>query len=420
MEKICVVGGKPLKGSVRIQNAKNAVLPMLGAVLLSREESEIPDCPHLADVHNMCGILTHLGCQCRWEGDSLFVSSRHADKYEMPEALAREMRSSIFLLGPVLARFGRAVCAYPGGCEIGSRPIDLHLKGLRALNVKITEERGRIFCDGRNMRGAVIQLDYPSVGATENLMMAAVAAKGETVIHNAAREPEIIALANALNRMGAEVTGAGSSTVVIPCCKGLRGCRYEPLPDRIAAGTFLTAAAMTAGDVTVERVEPEHLRSVLAKLSECGCDIITNKNSIRCIGPRRPKEIRLVETLPYPGFPTDMQAALLTLCTVAEGTSVVVENVFENRFRIVPELTCMGASITVKDRMAIVRGVRELNGAEVNACDLRAGAALVLAGLCARDATTVRNVGVIDRGYEKLERTLALLGADIARVSVQT
>lgn len=418
MEKICVVGGKPLKGSVCIKNAKNAVLPMLGAVLLSREESEIPDCPRLADVNNMCGILTHLGCQCWWEGDSLFVSSCNADKFEMPEELAREMRSSIFLLGPVLARFGRAVCTYPGGCEIGSRPIDLHLKGLRALNVEITEERGRICCDGRDMRGAVIQLDYPSVGATENLMMAATAAKGETVINNAAREPEIIALANALNSMGASITGAGSSSIVIPCCKEMKGSRYAPLPDRIAAGTFLTAAAMTAGDITVKHVEPEHLRSVIAKLSECGCDIITQKDQVRCIGPKRPREIHLVETLPYPGFPTDMQAAMLTLCTISDGTSVIVENVFENRFRIVPELTCMGASITVKDRMAIVRGVRELTGAEVNACDLRAGAALVLAGLCARDATIVRNVSVIDRGYEKLERTLAALGADIARVSV--
>jgi UDP-N-acetylglucosamine 1-carboxyvinyltransferase len=417
MDKICVVGGKPLCGELYVKNAKNAVLPMLGAVLLCKEPVTIPNCPRLMDVDNMCAILTHLGGECTWDGDALTVCTEGATKYEMPEKIARELRSSIFMLGPVLARFGRAVFSYPGGCDIGNRPIDLHLKGLRALRVEIKEEGGRIYCDGGKMKGANIQLDYPSVGATENLMMAATAAEGVTTINNAAREPEIEALADALNSMGAKITGAGTSVVTIVGKQPLHKGEFKPLPDRIAAGTFLTAAAITGGDVTVKGARAEHLHAVLAKLEECGCRVIVEDDGIRCVGPKRPAELHLVETCPYPGFPTDMQAMFMALCSIADGTSVIFENVFDSRFKIAAELACMGAMITVKGRMAIVRGVERLNGANVNSCDLRAGAALVIAGLRANGVTTVSNAQVIDRGYEAIEKTLAQLGANIIRIS---
>ncbi len=417
MDKICVVGGKPLCGELCVKNAKNAVLPMLGAVLLCKEPMTIPDCPHLLDVDNMCAILNHLGSECIWNGDSLMVCTEGANKYEMPDKIARELRSSIFMLGPVLARFGHAIFSYPGGCDIGSRPIDMHLKGLRALNVEIKEEGGHIYCDGGKMKGASIHLDYPSVGATENLMMAATAAEGVTTINNAAREPEIEALADALNSMGARVTGAGTSSVTIIGKLPLHKGEFLPLPDRIVAGTFLTAAAVTGGDVTVKGARGDHLHSVLSKLEECGCRVIAQKGEVRCIGPARPKELHLVETSPYPGFPTDMQAVFMALCTIANGTSIIFENVFDSRFRIAAELACMGATITVKDRMAIVRGVDRLNGANVNACDLRAGAALVISGLRAEGLTTVFNAQVIDRGYEAIEDTLSMLGANVVRVS---
>ncbi len=417
MDKICVVGGKPLTGELYVKNAKNAVLPMLGAVLLCREPVTIPDCPRLMDVDNMCAILTHLGGECTWSGDSLTVCTEGANRHEMPEKIARELRSSIFMLGPVLARFGHAVFSYPGGCDIGNRPIDMHLKGLRALNVEIKEEGGRIYCDGGKMKGANIQLDYPSVGATENLMMAATAAEGVTTINNAAREPEIEALADALNSMGAKVAGAGTSVVSIAGKQPLHKGAFAPLPDRIAAGTFLTAAAITGGDVTVKGVRAEHLHAVLSKLEECGCRVILQKDGIRCVGPQRPKELHLVETCPYPGFPTDMQAMFMALCSIADGVSIIFENVFDSRFRIAAELACMGATITVKGRMAIVRGVDRLNGANVNSCDLRAGAALVIAGLRADGVTTVANAQVIDRGYEAIEHSLASLGANIIRIS---
>ena len=416
MEKLRVTGGARLAGEVRIQGAKNAVLPLLGAVLLTKEPVFIHNCPHISDVENMCGILRYLGACCEWRENGLWVCTEPAGRFEMPQKLSKELRSSIFMLGAVLARFGRAVFYYPGGCEIGSRPIDLHLKGLRGLNVEIVEEGGLICCDGSRMCGGEILLDYPSVGATENIMMAATAAKGRTVIRNTAREPEVADLARALNRMGASVFGAGSSTITVEGGQRLCGMEFVPVPDRIAAGTYLCGAAMTGGDVTVTGVIPEHMRSILHKLGECGCAVTVSDDAIRAIGPKRPQELTVVETLPYPGFPTDMQAAFLALCTVAEGTSVLVENVFDNRFRTASELARMNANITVKDRMAIVRGVKQLSGAEVTACDLRGGAALVLAGLRAAGTTVVSRVECIDRGYECIEGVLCSLGAQVERV----
>ena len=412
MDTVCIRGGAALSGVSRVCGAKNAVLPILGASLLTRERVELFDVPNISDAENMLRMLSHIGCDYTYTDDSLIVDASEAGCWEMPDELSKVMRSSIFMLGPVVARFKKARFTFPGGCDIGNRPIDLHLKGLRELNVNVSEEHGYITCDGADMRGAQIHLDYPSVGATENIMMAATAAEGVTVIHNAAREPEIIDLQKFLRAMGASVEGAGTSSVTVCGKKPLHGASHRVIPDRILAGTLICAAAITASDITLENIEPEHLRSVLAKLSECGCVFEHGKRSLRVIGPLRPAELHIVETLPYPGFPTDMQSQLFALLTVASGTSVIVENVFENRFRHAAELSCMGAQITIKDRMAIIRGVEELTGAAVKARDLRGGAALVLAGLRASGVTRVQNAQYIHRGYENIAKTLCALGAD--------
>ncbi len=416
MSSIVVTGGVPLRGSLRIPGAKNAVLPILAATLLAKAPVRLLDCPRLADVANMLEILRRLGCDTQWEGDELIVDPTNAHCYVMPESLSKELRSSIFLLGPVLARFGRAVVTYPGGCEIGLRPIDLHLSGLRALNVRISEAFGRILCDGSALRGADIRLDYPSVGATENVMMAAVAAPGLTRIHNAAREPEICDLQNFLCALGYKIRGAGTKTI---CIEGgrpeMREITYRIMPDRINAGTFLCAAAITGGDVTLYNVQPRHITCALEKLREAACELDVRENAVRIVAPKRPREIALIETLPHPGFPTDMQALFFSLCTIASGTSVIVENVFENRFKHVPELVRMGAMVTVRDRTAVIHGVERLTGASVCARDLRGGAALVLAGLRAQGCTTVANAEHIDRGYEMFEMRLAQLGAEVRR-----
>lgn len=415
MAKICVVGGTELKGNVRVAGAKNAILPILAATLLTTEPVIIEDCPRLTDVENMLSILCHMGSKYWWDGEVLTVDSSAVSKWEMPESLAKELRSSIFMLGPVVGRFKMARLTYPGGCEIGNRPIDLHLKGFAELNVDIKEEAGYINCNAADMRGADIHLDYPSVGATENIMMAAICAKGTTIIRNAAREPEITELQNFLVKMGAKLYGAGSSTIVIEGGGMLKGVRHRLLPDRIVAGTYMVAAAISAGDITVENVRPDHLSSVFAKLKECGCRLSIGENWVRTVGPKRPEEMRLIETLPYPGFPTDMQAQFFALATVANGTSIIAENVFENRFKHAGELSRMGAIVTIKDRMAIIRGIPRLSGAEVTSRDLRGGAALVLGGLRAEGLTRIDAAHYIDRGYERFEDALKSLGANIYR-----
>lgn len=430
MPKLIAEGGYPIDGICRIGGAKNAVLPILAACVLTRRPVRLLDCPRLTDVENMLRILRLLGCSAEripadeaacagmasCTGDMLCIDASGACCCELPEDLSKELRSSIFLLGPVLGRFHRAVVTYPGGCEIGNRPIDLHLSGLSALRADIREEGGRIRCDGARLIGTTIHLDYPSVGATENILMAATAAEGETVIHNAAREPEIVDLQNFLNAAGFFVRGAGSSTIVVR--GGCEPCEvtHRIMPDRIAAGTLLVAAAITGGRITLENVEPNHMAGTLSKLAECGCSIATAGNALCLSAPPRPRELKLVETLPHPGFPTDMQAQIFALCAVSDGTSVIVENVFENRFKHAQELSRMGAISTIKNRTAIIRGVPRLNGATVTAHDLRGGAALVLAGLRAEGVTTVLHAEHIDRGYEQLERTLSLLGAHVRRV----
>ncbi len=415
MAKLIVTGGIPLSGIYRVGGAKNAVLPILAACVLTRRPVRLTDCPQLSDVENMAGILRTLGCTVERAGGALVVNAADASCYELPEHLSKELRSSIFLLGPVLARFGRAVVTYPGGCEIGNRPIDLHLKGLQQLGMRTREEGGRIHCDGRRLRGADIHLDYPSVGATENIMMAAVAAEGETVIRNAAREPEIVDLQTFLRSAGFRVQGAGTSTIVVQSGCEPREVEHAIMPDRIVAGTLLVAGAITGGAITVENAVADDMAGTLAKLAECGCGLKIGYREIALSAPRRVREIKLVETLPHPGFPTDMQAQIFALCSVADGTSVIVENVFENRFKHAQELNRMGANTTVKGRTAVIRGVPKLKGAAVTAHDLRGGAALVLAGLAAEGVTTVENCCHIDRGYQCFETMLCALGAQILR-----
>lgn len=376
----------------------------------------LTNCPCIRDVDNMLEILGELGAGVERKGDEIRLDPGKASRAVMPNRLSKELRSSIFMLGPLLSRFGRAVCTYPGGCEIGHRPIDLHLRGLGALGADIREERGNIICEGAKLHGADIHLDYPSVGATENIMMAAVSAVGDTCITNAAREPEIEDLQNFLNAIGCSVWGAGTSTLYIRGgMEHVPSAVYSIMPDRIAAGTVLCAVAATGGHATLTNVCCDHMGAVIAKLREAGCIITCEKSALTIDMSRRPNEIKLIETFPYPGFPTDMQAQFLAMCTIAEGTSVIVENLFDNRFRHCAELVKMGAVITQKDRTAIVRGVEKLSGASVFARDLRCGAALVIAGLAAEGTTIVDNTEFIDRGYQGLDKMLSSLGACIKR-----
>ncbi len=415
MTRFVITGGKPLRGTVRVPGAKNAALPILAACLMSGEDMVLRNCPRIRDVDNMLAILGGLGVKSEF-GEVLALHTGGITSHVMPQGISKELRSSIFMLGPLLARCGKAVCTYPGGCEIGSRPIDLHLKGLSALGVDITEEYGQIVCTGKDMRGADIHLDYPSVGATENIMMAATAARGITWIHNVAREPEIEDLQDFLNGIGCRVEGAGTSDLCITGGRsGGKIREHTVIPDRIVAGTLLAGAAITGGTITLENACPAYMGSVLAKLAETGSQIEVSKDRITIKAPARPSEIKLIETMPYPGFPTDMQAQFFALLTVAEGTSVVVENLFENRFKHGAEMLRMGAKFTLKDRAAVIRGVRQLRGARVHAQDLRGGAALVLAGLCAKGVTVVENAEHVDRGYERLEEMLGSLGAQITR-----
>lgn len=417
MPYLSVIGGTPLQGVCRVPGAKNAVLPILAAAVLTRKPIQLLDVPALSDVDNMLRILQLLGCRVSRSGSTLYIDGADAACCELPEGLSKELRSSIFLLGPVLGRFRQAIVTYPGGCEIGNRPIDLHLKGLAALHARISEEGGRIRCDGQDLTGADIHLDYPSVGATENIMMAATAASGETIIRNAAREPEIVDLQSFLCAAGFHVRGAGSSTIVVHGGCDPREVTFRIMPDRITAGTLLTAAAITGGSVTVENICPEHLSGTLAKLTEAGSSIRLYPHAAVIRSPARPNAILKLETLPHPGFPTDMQSLMCALCSRADGTSIIVENVFENRFKIVPELRRMGADILLQDRTAVIRGVKQLHGAPVTAHDLRGGAALVLAGLAAEGMTTIDRIDHIDRGYERIETLFSALGANITRIT---
>ncbi len=413
MERYVINGGHRLAGEISIQGAKNAVLPVLAASVISGKTSTITNIPALRDVDMMIKILDSLGAKTHTQGDTVTVDSSTIDKLELPEELVREMRSSIIIMGAMLARFGEVKIAFPGGCEIGLRPIDLHLKGLRQMGAIIDEAHGFLDCKTTGLKGCEIQLDYPSVGATENIMLAAVTAEGTTTIINAAREPELIDLQNYLNNAGAKVTGAGSSCITIKGVKELRSCDHRIIPDRIVAGTYMTAAALTGGELFLKDIVTDHILSIIAKLKEAGAIVYANGNSLKIIGPNRPSAIEMLQTLPYPGFPTDMQAQIMTLLTVGNGTSVINETIFENRFKQAEELLRMGANIKTFGKVAVIKGVKELTGAKVSAKDLRGGASLVLAGLIAKGTTEICNIYHINRGYDNMIEILTSLGADI-------
>jgi len=414
-DKIEIFGGKELFGSVEVTRAKNAILPIIAATILCDGEVVLKDIPSLSDIEKMMDIIVALGGHATRNKNDITICTNDVCKFEIPPYLASEIRSSIFMLGPILARHKKARVAFPGGCDIGSRPIDLHLAGLRDLGVLILEEHGFIECDGKKMKNGIVHLDFPSVGATENIMMASVFLKGETTILNAAKEPEIVDLANFINKMGGKIFGAGTSTIKIRGVSKLHGTCFTPMPDRIVAGTYLISCAMTGGKILLKRANFEHVYSLISKLRNSGCQIDYKDDKIILEAKHKPLSCSSIETQPYPGFPTDLQAQFLALQTVSEGISVITENLFETRFKHVPELLKMGAKITTRDRMAIVRGGK-LFGANVDSHDLRGGAALVLAGLAAKGRTTVSNVHFIDRGYEQIEKSFSLLGADIKRV----
>ncbi len=417
MEAFVVEGGVALRGEARVDSAKNAVLPILAAAVLTPEEIVLHNVPDITDVGHMAAILTMLGCRVERSGRDMTVDCGGIHSWEMPDQLSKQIRSSIFLLGPILARFRKATVTFPGGCEIGLRPIDLHLSGLRQLGVEISEEGGLIHCDGRNMHAGEVHFDYPSVGATENVMMAAVLLPGTTVIHNPAREPEIADLQAFINAMGGKIRGAGTHYIAVEGVERLHGTAWTPMADRIVAGTLLAAAAITGGEITLTNAPESDMVAVTAKLREMGCRLEERPGWIHLRAPKRLTAFAQLQTQPHPGFPTDMQVQMLALLSAAEGMGVITENVFENRFTHAGDLNRMGAHILCTGRTAVVRGVPELYGAHVTARDLRGGAALVLAGLRARGETLVDHAELIDRGYDHLERQLSRLGGKVRRVS---
>lgn len=417
MEKLIINGGRRLEGRVKISGAKNAVLPIIAATLLGQSPSMLEEVPDLEDVRTISEVLCQLGVKVKSNSDNtLYVDTTKIASCEAPYELVRKMRASFLIMGPLLARCGQSKISLPGGCAIGTRPIDLHLKGFEALGAQIEIGHGYIEAKApQGLRGARIYLDFPSVGATENIIMAASMAKGQTILENPAHEPEIIDLANYLNVMGAKIRGAGTNVIKIEGVDRLEGKNYTIIPDRIEAGTYMVAAAMTRGDVYIENAISEHLKPVIAKLKEAGVMIEEGISGIRVACDRRTKAVD-IKTLPYPGFPTDMQAQFMAMQAVSEGTGIVTETVFENRFMHVDELKRMGANIKIEGRTSVVEGVESLTGCQVKATDLRAGAAMVLAGLVADGETQVGCIHHIDRGYDDLVRKLCTLGADIRRV----
>lgn len=416
MEKLIIKGGRPLHGHVRVSSAKNAVLPIIVATLLPDSPSTIIDAPHLEDVKTICSVIESLGGNILLRDNAMIFDTTTVDKTEASYELMSRMRASFLIMGPLLAKKRHAKIALPGGCMIGSRPIDLHLKAFEAMGAKVMVGNGYVEASvPEGLKGATIYLDFPSVGATENILMAAAVADGKTVIENAAEEPEIVDLVTFLNSMGANIKGAGTNVIRVEGVKHLYGASHTVIPDRIEAGTFIIAAAMAGGDVVVDNVLSEHLKPLLAKLGEAGVKVIKDIDSVRVISDGHIHSTD-IKTLPYPGFPTDLQAQFMAMMTIGDGTSTVTETVFENRFMHVGELRRMGANIEVEGRKAIVHGVPFLQGAFVRATDLRAGAALVLAGLAAHGVTEVGDLRHIDRGYDHLVEKLRGLGADIIRV----
>ncbi len=417
MSVYVIEGGRTLSGEVKIQGSKNSTLPILAATLLCGGESVLFNCPRLSDVEASLDILRYIGCTARREGSTVIVDTGSVSRCEIPPALMHRMRSSIIFLGAMIARFDRVRMSFPGGCELGPRPIDLHLDALREMGVEISEEHGELDCYvSDRLHGADIVLPIPSVGATENIMIAAAAAHGVTTISNAAREPEIVDLADFLNACGAAVSGAGGSTIVIEGSSELHPATHSIIPDRIVAATLMSAAAVTGSDIRFTGIIPSHLESVLPVFRDSGCDIDIRGGGMRLIAPYRLTAPKLIRTMPYPGFPTDAQAPVMSMAAVADGMTVFVENMFISRYSHVSELCRFGADIRVEGKVAVVDGVRRLLSADVSARDLRGAAALVVAALCAKGVSEIRGIEYLERGYEDFELVLSSLGADVKKV----
>ena len=414
MSHYIVEGGKKLEGKVRISGSKNAALPIIAASILNKGITRLYNIPNIHDTMVTLEILKYLGCKVSKKNDKIEIDSRNINKIDIPEHLMREMRSTVIIAGAILGRFKEAAFSYPGGCDIGARPIDLHLKAFKKLGINIEEGYGFIRCKCDKIVGANIDLDFPSVGATENIILATVLAEGNTIITNAAKEPEIIDLANCLNKMGARIDGAGTNIIKIVGVKSLKNIGYRIIPDRIEAGTILCAGAVTGGKIELINSCPEHITAVLSKLEETGCKIEVKEDLVCLTSPKRLKAIE-IKTMPYPGFPTDLQSIFGSMLCTAKGTSIITENIFENRFRYVQELNRMGAKIKTEGKTAIINGVKKLTGANVNSTDLRGGAALIIAGLAAKGTTRINNINYILRGYEKIDDKLKALGASIKK-----
>lgn len=407
-----IEGGKRLEGEVTISGSKNASLPIIAASILSGNVTKLYNVPNIHDTQITLKILKLLGCKVKKNGGKIEINSKYINKKEIPEDMMRQIRSTVIMAGAIIGRFKEATFSYPGGCEIGARPIDLHLNAFKKLGINIEENSGFIKCKCDKIIGTNIELDFPSVGATENIILATVMAEGVTTIHNAAMEPEIEDLAKCLNKMGAKIEGAGTNFVKITGVPKLKEVSYKIMPDRIETGTFLCAAAITGGKIQLQEVIPEHVTPIVHKLEEAGCAIQVQNRKILIEAPKKLKAVD-IKTMPYPGFPTDMQSILGAVLTTAKGTSIIIENIFENRYKYMNELQRMGAKIQIEGKMAVIKGVRRLSGSTVSSTDLRGGAALVLAGLGAKGTTKVENIEYIQRGYENFEEKLSKLGASI-------
>ena len=412
MSSYIIEGGKKLEGKTYVSGSKNASLPIMAATILNQGISKLYNVPRIHDTQMMIEILKDLGCKVKCTKNKVIIDSSNVNKYEIHENLMREMRSSVIFAGSIIGRYKKAKFSYPGGCDIGARPIDLHIKGFEKLGIKVQENFGKIICTADEIKGNEINLDFPSVGATENIILASVLGEGETIIRNAAMEPEIEDLQKFLNRMGAKIEGAGTKVIIIKGVQNLKDVSYNIMPDRIEAGTLLCATAITGGRITLEKVNSEHIKPVIVKLEEAGCKIEIEKDLIKLDAPKKLKAVD-INTMPYPGFPTDMQAIFGAILCTASGTSIVTENIFESRFKYAMELQRMGAKIKIKGNNLIIKGTRKIYGARVKATDLRGGASMVIAALKAKGKTEIENIKYILRGYEKIEEKLSDLGANI-------
>ena len=414
MYKYIIKGGNRLQGEIYASGSKNASLPILAATIISGKTTKLYNVPDIEDVKTTIEILKSLGCKIKKEKNKIIINSKDASKTVIPDELMRKLRSSVIIVGAIISRFGNAKFSYPGGCDIGARPIDLHLRNFERIGIKIDENSRYIECKCDKIESEKIELDFPSVGATENLILASILGEHTITINNAAKEPEIIDLANFLNKMGAKIYGAGSNVIRVIGVKKLKDVSYKIMSDRIETGTLLIAGAITGGMIKINNAIPEHIGPLLNKLSEAGCEIKTNNNSISLIANKRLNAVD-IQTMPYPGFPTDLQPQFSTLMTLARGTSIITENIFENRFKFMQEIQRMGAKFTIHGKTMVIKGVRKLHSADVESTDLRGGASLILAGLAAKGITSVGKLEYLLRGYENFDKKLNELGANIIR-----